>query len=246
VKINYYALNLNRSPDRWAAISEDARACGITLTRIAAVDGKDVPPQERTILDEAGFRRWHGKIPLDGEYGCYQSHLNAFDAFLASDADAAVVFEDDAQPLPSFRETIEALVAVDDWDLVKLMHHRMALFSSLRALVGDRKLGKAWFGPTGGSAAYLVNRFAAQRLREKLVPMQLPYDVALERGWSFGLRVRHVRPDLVRANPETKATLIGGPRLYAKHKLPPYRRLSTLAFRTGELVRRAIYAAGPR
>lgn len=246
MKINYYALNLNRSPERWAAISEDAQACGIALIRIPAVDGKDVAPQERAILDEAGFRRWHGKIPLDGEYGCYQSHLDAFDAFLASDADAAVVFEDDAQPLPPFLETLEALVAVDDWDLVKLMHHRMALFSPLRPLIGGRKLGKAWFGPTGGSAAYLVNRRAAARLREKLVPMQLPYDVALERGWSFGLRVRHVRPDLVRANPETKATLIGGPRRYAKQKLPAYRRLSTLAFRTGEVVRRALYAAGQR
>ncbi len=242
--INYYALNLDRSPDRWAAIDADARACGIDLIRVPAVDGKNVPPQDRVILDEAGFRRRHGKIPLDGEYGCYQSHLDAFDAFLASDADAAVIFEDDAQPLPPFRETLDAVLAVDDWDLVKLMHHRMAIFSPVRSLLGDRRLGKAWFGPTGGSAAYLVNRRAAARLRDKLVPMRLPYDVALERGWSFGLRVRHVRPDLVRANPATKATLIGGRKRYATQKLPAHRRLPTLAFRSGELVRRAFYAAG--
>ncbi len=243
--INYYVLNLDRSPDRWAAIGEDARTCGIDLIRVPAVDGKTVPPQERVILDEAGFRRLHGKIPLDGEYGCYQTHLDAFDAFLASGADAAVIFEDDAQPLPTFRETLDAVLAVDDWDIVKLMHHRMAVFSPVRTLVAERKLGKAGFGPTGSSAAYLINRRAARRLREKLVPMQLPYDIALERGWSFGLRVRHVRPDLVRANPATKATLIGGRKRYATQKLPAYRRLSTLAFRTGELVRRAIYAARP-
>ncbi|HEX2018816.1 MAG TPA: glycosyltransferase family 25 protein [Aurantimonas sp.] len=244
MKIAYYVINLDRSPDRLAAISADAAACGLELQRVRAVDGATAPPAEkRQLLDEAGFRRLHGKIPMDGEYGCYASHLDVLDGFLAGDADAAVIFEDDVRPAADFLPTIEAITAVDDWDLVKLMHHRLPAFRPRRTLGPGRELGLAWFGPTGSSACYLLNRRAATRLRQHLVPMRLPYDVALERGWALGLRLRHVRPDLVEHNVATMKSLIGGTKKYAAARLAPWRRLSTLAFRTSELFRRAAYAA---
>lgn len=244
MKIVYYVINLDRSPDRLAAISADAALSGLTLQRVPAVDGAAAPVREReAVLDEAGFRRLHGKVPMDGEYGCYASHLGAFDDFLASDADAAVIFEDDVRPGPGFLSAVEAIAAVDDWDLVKLMHHRLPALRARRRLPGGGELGLAWFGPTGSSACYLINRRAAKILREQLVPMRLPYDVALERGWAHGIRVRHVRPDVVASNPATKKSLIGGTKKYAAARLAPWRRLTTLAFRTSELFRRGIYAA---
>lgn len=244
MKIAHYVINLDRSPDRLAAISADAAAIGLELQRVPAVDGAPVSPAERQrILDEPGFRRLHGKIPMDGEYGCYASHLAVFDRFLESDADAAVIFEDDVRPGSDFVPTVEAIAATDDWDVVKLMHHRLPAFRSCRTLGQGRELGLAWFGPTGSSACYLINRRAAQSLRQHLVPMRLPYDVALERGWAFGLRVRHVRPDLVSGNVATQKSLIGGTKRYAAARLAPWRRITTLAFRTSELVRRATYAA---
>jgi glycosyl transferase family 25 len=247
LKIAYYVINLDRSPDRLAAISADAAGSGLQLQRVPAVDGARVPAEERRrILDEAGFRRLHGKIPMDGEYGCYASHLDAFEEFLAGDADAAVIFEDDVRPTRDFLPVVEAIVAIDDWDLVKLMHHRMPALRSRRSLGGGRELGLAWFGPTGSSACYLINRRAAEVLRQHLVPMRLPYDVALERGWALGLRVRHVRPDLVSSNAATKKSLIGGTKKYAAARLAPWRRLSTLAFRTSELLRRTFYVARAR
>ena len=246
VKLNFYVINLDRSPDRLEAIRADAAESGVDLIRVPAVDGKDVPEAERAILDEAGFRRLHGKVPMDGEYGCYRSHLDAFDRFLASDAEAAVIFEDDVRPDARLRPVLDEILAVDDWDVVKLMHHRMPAFRVTRRLSGGRALGTALFGPTGSSACYLVNRRGAAALREALVPMRLPYDVALERGWSSGIRFRHVSPDLVRSNAVTKKSLIGGRKKYLKAQLPAWKRLQTLAFRTSELFRRALYAARAR
>ncbi|NDV86921.1 glycosyl transferase [Aurantimonas aggregata] len=244
MKIAYYVINLDRSPDRLAAISADAASSGLTLERVPAVDGAAASVEtRRRVLDEAGFRRLHGKVPMDGEYGCYASHLDAFDSFLSGDADAAVIFEDDVRPTADFVPVVEAIAAVDDWDLVKLMHHRMPALRSRRRLPGGRVLGLAWFGPTGSSACYLINRRAATILRDKLVPMRLPYDVALERGWALGLRIRHVRPDLVTSNAATKKSLIGGTKMYARARLAPWRRMTTLAFRTSEFLRRATYAA---
>lgn len=244
MKIAYYVINLDRSPDRLAAISADAAGIGLDLQRVPAVDGAPVSQAERRhILDEPGFRRLHGKIPMDGEYGCYASHLAVLDRFLGSDADAAVIFEDDVRPGSDFVPTVVAIAATDDWDLVKLMHHRLPAFRSCRTLGEGRELGLAWFGPTGSSACYLINRRAAQSLRQHLVPMRLPYDVALERGWALGLRVRHVRPDLVTGNVATQKSLIGGTKRYAAARLAPWRRITTLGFRTSELVRRAAYAA---
>ncbi|HEY9057007.1 MAG TPA: glycosyltransferase family 25 protein [Aurantimonas sp.] len=239
MKINYYVINLDRSPERLAAIGADAAAIGIDLIRVQAVDGKTVAPEARDILDEPGFRRLHGKVPMDGEYGCYQSHIDVFDAFLASEADIAVILEDDVRLTPALLPALERIVAVDDWDVVKLMHHRLPAFRAHRSIGGGHRLGTSLFGPTGSSAAYLVNRQGAKALRQRLVPMRLPYDVALERGWALGIRVRHVEPDLVAGNPLTERSLIGGRKKYAAMRLAPWRRLTTLLFRTSEAVRRA-------
>lgn len=243
MQINHYVINLDRSTDRRAAIEADAERAGLRLIRVPAVDGKTVPPGERVLLDEAGFRRVHGKRPLDGEFGCYASHIAALDLFLSSDADAALILEDDVRFKPGFAAALDAVAAVPDFDLVKLAHHRRPAIRELRR-VGGHRLGRAVFGPTGSSAAYLVTRAGAARLRSALVPMRLPYDVALERAWASGVRILHAVPDLVLFNPETSASLTMAGQTYASRKLPPWRRLATLAFRTSDLVRRLAYAAG--
>ncbi|KQT61287.1 MULTISPECIES: glycosyltransferase family 25 protein [unclassified Aureimonas] len=242
MKINHYVINLDRSTDRRAAIEADAERAGLRLIRVPAVDGKTVPVAERGLLDAAGFRRLHGKHPMDGEFGCYASHLRALDLFLESDAEAALILEDDVRFKPGFETALDAIAAVPDFDLVKLAHHRRPRIRTLRQAAGHR-LGRAVFGPTGSSAAYLVTRAGATRLRAALDPMRLPYDVALERAWASGLRILHAVPDLVLFNAETSASLTMGGQTYASRKLPPWRRLTTLAFRTKDLVGRLAYAA---
>ncbi|WP_062227510.1 glycosyltransferase family 25 protein [Aureimonas frigidaquae] len=247
MRIHHYVINLDRSGDRLAAIRADAERAGIDLIRVPAVDGRAAGEAERAaLLDEAGFRRDHGKRPQPGEYGCYASHLRVFETFLASDADIAVIFEDDAAPTPDFASLRDAILSVDDWDLVKLVNYRMPRLVPQRSLPGGLKLGRAAFGPTGGSAAYMVNRTAAERLLRSLRPMTLPYDVALERGWAHGIRVRHVEPDGVGLNPLTNGSLTMEGRSYGAFRLKPWQRLPTLRFRAKDFVSRLATAVRGR
>lgn len=240
-----YVINLDRSTDRLQAVTADAAAAGLELIRVPAVDGKTVPAQARTILDETGFRRDHGKRPMAGEYGCYASHIRVLGEFLKTGEQVALVFEDDVRIPSDIHEIVAEIRATDDWDVVKLSHHRLKGLRPDRNLSKGRRLGRPVFGPTGSSAAYLVNRHAAERLSRTLVPMTLPYDVALERGWAHGLRVRHVRPDPVPINWQTQTTLAEGGVRYGDMKLKPWRRLTTLRFRTVDFVRRLVQAARP-
>ncbi|WP_082652263.1 glycosyltransferase family 25 protein [Aureimonas sp. AU12] len=246
MKIDFFVINLDRSPERLASIRADAAALGIDLIRIPAVDGKSVAEADRTLLDRAGFLRQHGKHPMDGEYGCYASHLAALRAIAAGAADAGVVFEDDVHPRAELAPVFEALCDRDDWDVVRFAHHRKASRRLLRRLPEGRGLFVSRFGPTGSAAAYIVRRSAAARLADALTPMRLPFDVALERGWSMGLRTRDVWPDLVGFGAHSKSSLTQAGRRYASMKLKPWQRLPTLGFRTTDLVRRAVFAATVR
>lgn len=242
LRINTYVINLDRSPERWQALSADAARCGLTLIRVPAVDGKSVPEAERTLLDVEGFRRDHGKVPMAGEYGCYASHVLAIQRFIDDDADLALILEDDTVPRPDILEALHSIAAVDDWDMAKLKNNRMAGFRADRPIAGGRMLGRAPFGPTGSSAAYLLNRTGAARLLAGLSPMRVPYDIAFERGWAMDLRVRHVTPDLVGINPQTKKSLTRENVRYEEMKLPTRQRLTTLAFRTRDAAQRLAYA----
>lgn len=239
MRIIHYVINLDRSQDRLSAVMADAADAGIELVRVPAVDGRAVPEGERErLLDVPGFLRNHGKRPQPGEYGCYASHLRTFEAFLASDADIAVIFEDDAAPDAAFHRVVEDIVAVDDWDLVKLVNYRMPKLRVDRTLSGGLRMGRAVFGPTGGSAAYMLNRKAATRMLEGLRPMTLPYDVAMERGWAHGIRVRHVEPNAVGLNPLTNEGTTMEGQSYSAYRLKPWQRLPTLRFRTRDFIAR--------
>lgn len=245
MRIHHYVINLDRSQDRLSTVMADAAAAGIELVRVPAVDGRATPEDARNeLLDVAGFLRNHGKRPQPGEYGCYASHLRAFEAFLESDADIAVIFEDDAAPDAGFAQIVRDIVAVDDWDLVKLVNYRMPKLKVDRVLSGGIRFGRAVFGPTGGSAAYMLNRKAASRMQQSLRPMTLPYDVALERGWAHGIRIRHVEPNAVGLNPLTNEGTTMEGQSYSAFRLKPWQRLPTLRFRTCDFLARLRTALG--
>ncbi|MBX8785652.1 glycosyl transferase, partial [Ochrobactrum sp. GRS2] len=57
-----YALNLDRSKDRWDSLLAHAQEVGVAVQRVPAVDGKLLRPEDKKNFDDAGFRRDHGKI----------------------------------------------------------------------------------------------------------------------------------------------------------------------------------------
>ncbi|MCX2695936.1 MULTISPECIES: glycosyltransferase family 25 protein [Ochrobactrum] len=237
-----YVINLARSSQRWDDVKQSADQFGIELRRVEAVEGKQLKADELGNFDEAGFRRRHGKIALPAEIGCYFSHIKALETIAAAPEAYAVIAEDDVLFTPDFLPFISSVSKLQGWDVIKLVNHRTAAYRRFNQVEGGNSIGRCLHGPLGSSAAYLVTRNGAIKLLEAIKPMSLPYDVALERGWAGDYEFFLTEQPLVALRQVGLSTIADGRNTYAKARLPAYKRLSTLLFRTTDYIRRIAYA----
>ncbi len=183
-----YLINLDRRPDRLAAMTAQAGHLGLALTRIPAMDARAIDPAE---LD-----RWFapegplGEIPR-GDKACLLSHRRAWEAFLATNDSHAVVLEDDVRLSPA----AGVWLASDAWvpagiGLIKLEHYgptgQRVLLTDFRSLslppsrqaamaVGEGfRLARILSRHTG-AAAYLISRPVAELLMAR-TRFNLPVD----------------------------------------------------------------------
>ncbi len=241
-----YAINLDRSRDRWDRLKAEADRIDVDLRRVPAVEGRLLNPDEIEDFDAAAFRRRHGRVALPTEIGCYFSHLRALETIAAAPEPYAVVVEDDIVFLPDFKPVVAQLTELRGWDVVKLIKNRPAAFRPIRRLDGKIAVGRCLHGPQGCAAAYLVTRDGAARVLAAMRRMRLPFDVELERGWAGGYRVFSLNENLVKFAGGLASTIIAqGRSVYAKTRLPTWRRGPTLLFRTVDYLRRIAYALRP-
>jgi glycosyl transferase family 25 len=188
-----YVINLDRDVERMASIRANLETLGLPFERLSAVMGKDVPEWEK-LVDMSAYA-WRNRLdtPRAGEVGCYLSHLKAMETFLRTDAPWCVILEDDVEVLPACGEVLRALGEKDDWDLVKLFNFHSGLPVKKRELAGGHRL-VAHLTRTTSSAAYVVNRRAAETLLNSMRPITEQVDHALDRPWETGLRTRGIRP----------------------------------------------------
>ena len=175
-------------------------------------------------------------MPRPGEVGCYLSHLKAMEEFLRTDAPWCVILEDDVEVRPAGVEVLAALGRQDDWDLVKLFCFHSGLPVRKRALTAEHHL-VVHLTRTTSSAAYAVNRRAAETLLRSMKPITEQVDHALERPWETGLRVRGVRPLPVVLAPVAATTTIGYEDRGAR-RLPFRRAVRLFLSRAGKEIRR--------
>jgi glycosyl transferase family 25 len=188
-----YVINLDRDAERMASIRANLDTLGLPFERLPAVMGKDVPDWEKLV--DLRTYAWRNRLdmPRAGEIGCTLSHLKAMETFLRTDAPWCVILEDDVEVLPTCAEVLRSLTEKDDWDLVKLFNFHAGLPVRKRALAGGHKL-VVHLTRTTSSAAYVVNRRAAETLLRSMRPITEQVDHALDRPWETGLRTRGIRP----------------------------------------------------
>ena len=188
-----YVINLDRDAERMASIRANLGALGLPFERLPAVMGKDVPDWEK-LVDLPAYG-WRNRLdtPRAGEVGCYLSHLKAMETFLRTGAPWCVILEDDVEVLPACAEVLRSLAEKDDWDLVKLFNFHSGMPVTKRPLSGGHRL-VAHLTRTTSSAAYVVNRRAAETLLKSMRPISEQVDHALDRPWETGLRTRGIRP----------------------------------------------------
>ena len=188
-----YVINLDRAPERWAHIERSFAKTAIGLSRVSAVDGKNLSLPS-VAFDATRFRLFHGRILNIYELACYLSHLKAMEAFLESDAEHALICEDDIFLSDDLEEVITAaLQHTSLWNILRLTGLRAGRAVPVKKLSGHYSLCLQ-LGRLKGAGAYLIDRKAAVIFVQKLLPMWLPWDHAMDREWVFGLRALSVAP----------------------------------------------------
>ncbi len=238
-RLKTWVINLDRAPERLARIRGQLERLGLPFTRFAAVDARQMTPAQKALLDDAAYRRKHGMAPVWGELGCYLSHVEVMRAFLASDAEFALVLEDDVLLHDSLPEVLKGLMANPGrWDAVKLSAvHRGTPVKVLEVAPGHHLA--VMLSRVTGSSAYLMNRKAAAAwVREPggLLPMQLPYDHVFDQGWRFGIKFRLVTPTPCGHDDQIETTIVTPPGPPRKFRWT--RRFPTYAYRLGNELRR--------
>ncbi|KPF57087.1 glycosyltransferase family 25 protein [Rhizobium sp. AAP116] len=241
MKLEIFAINLDRSADRWEILADRASALGLSLTRVSAVDGKLTAEAEREAVDDAAFRRNTGRLMLAGEYGCYRSHIRALHVLLTTTNDIALIIEDDVELSADLKDRVHAAFeAVPDADVIKFFNHRVVGFQMTNTSSLGDEIGRAIHGPLGSSACYAVSRRGAALLIKHLTVMRYPWDAALERGWDHGALVYTTRKNV--ANIARGGTTIATRDIYRSVKFPKWKRLETYARRLRDDLVRLAYA----
>lgn len=209
----------------------------IPFERFKAVEGRAIDPDNTPFFSRRDYERRHGKRPTPCEIGCYLSHMGAMRRFLASDAEFALILEDDAvlsDALPGVLKGLERLAG--EWDIALLYGNYSGLPQAVERVDRAREL-VGFLARETGAVAYAVDRKAAASYLKLLLPMSLPFDVDFDRAWDLGIKFRGVYPFPVTTGAfPSDIGQIG-------RKFPWYRRIPTYAARgLNELKRYKHYA----
>ena len=192
MQLPVYVINLDRRPDRWAAMALQLARLGIEATRVAAVDGSALESDRASIGDFIDIRR----LSI-GEGACVFSHCKALKLFLQTDAPAALILEDDVR----LSADVPALLDGVEWWPAGASLMKLDRYGVKKHMIMGPRTGKT---PTGrslhplalaraGAGAYLLNRKAATEVLEACRFPALEMDLVL-----FDLRrsrtARSLRP----------------------------------------------------
>jgi glycosyl transferase, family 25 len=202
--LGIFAINLDRSPDRWQQIEAGFGALPWPLHRVAGVDARKDPQAVLAVRGTAlkfppqavGWNAHRNRLFMLTEEACLAGHVMAWRQFLATDFDHALVLEDDAAPQPEFQTVVNDLLALGfDADIVKLEGiprpgGRKVLSV---AMVGTHRLVRS-LRPCSGAAAYIVTRRAAERLLARIGTACIPADDFLWAPSWHGLKIADLAP----------------------------------------------------
>lgn len=238
-RLAIYLINMDRAPERLQAMQDKLGALGLGFHRIAGVDGRalDFPIPE---FSEWGYRLQHGRRRSPAEIGCYLSHIRATQAFMASDADLALILEDDASFAPDLLETLD-LAALNrrQWNILRLTTVNRGRKYRILDLGNGRHLAVA-LTREKGAGAYVVDRRAADWFVDRLLPMRLAWDIAFDLEYLAGLRAAFVVPLVASQKSDHQTQIQSGA---AAYKLPRWRYLTVLPYRAWLEVSRLVCRA---
>ena len=196
-----FVISLARAKARREAVCGRLDAMGLRYEIVDAVDGANADPvlyRHRLRQDIARLKM--GYELSTGMIGCFLSHSNLWERIAAEGMQHAVVLEDDAAPTSDFANVVSDVVSSPaPWDVVILTTPPYKTVSAVVQGVGGKyhTLGRCRYRLLG-TAGYLINLRAAQKLPSICREISEPVDVAWCKWWSHKLTFYCVTPQVVR------------------------------------------------
>jgi glycosyl transferase, family 25 len=184
-----FLINLDRDADRLEYMSRQLRELNVPFERVRGILGAELPDWLNLYFnDENGIRR---SDMMNGEVGCYASHLHVM-KMISEMGEPAIVLEDDVRLEKGFDEALhEALPA--DLDMLKLCSNSHRATLPIQKLPSGRKIVKYARVPLG-TGAYLVTPQGAKKFVDWSPIRVNPIDQDLRRPWSCKMRIYGVHP----------------------------------------------------
>ncbi len=146
--------------------------------RIEAVDGIQLTLDFlKDKLDLKNFYLNRGRLPKMGEIACALSHYKAFELFLKTDCQFALILEDDVEFDPGLLNKViaEAIEKSTLWDTLSFQLNHPGLPVKFCAIAQSHHIVQ-YFGHVVETGAYLINRKTAHIYMCDFFPISLPYD----------------------------------------------------------------------
>lgn len=221
--IPVYVINLESAVKRWANVQKIFTEAEIAFSRVAAVDGTTLQWQPGQ-YSQTWYECLHGRQTNPPEIACYLSHLETLRRFLETNAEVALICEDDIKFGSDLAALLSAALEGERfWNVLRLSGVSAGRPLKVASFYGDHSLCIN-IGRIKGSGAYLIDRKAAQVFTDRLLPMVVPYDHAIDREWFYGLRAGCVAPFPVLQRQKKFGSAI---QTYAQPKLSRLRRWLT-------------------
>ena len=174
--IVYLCINLPRAEDRRRAIQAQALKHGLDIQLVTAIAGEDLPA-EVPEYDRAARRRCHNHDLTPNEIACTLSHIKALKTFLASDAEYAVIMEDDALLAENFSAGIRELTDhLQGWEIAKLYTPNCKLYPLSANENADAPIHPVFHKNMWYAVGFMYTRRGAEALLEGMSPFCTPAD----------------------------------------------------------------------
>jgi glycosyl transferase family 25 len=200
MQIKNFLINLDGSLERYNSAQTQFSENKIDFQRIPAVNGHKLDTNALSDYNAEKTEIYMGRPMTGGEIGCFYSHREALKAFISTDAQYCVIFEDDCLLLENYSETTRAVVEwleaqKTQWDLVNLSSHERKFFRCLTK-IGSRELRQAFYFPMLATAVLWTRNGAIEFLKYHTT-VTAPYDNALREWQSHRNRGLTIYPQIV-------------------------------------------------
>lgn len=188
-------INLARDQDRRHRMEAALAQAGLHAERLEAVWWSDLPADAQAQLYSSALnqRQYHQPL-VNGEKGCYASHLLAWRKLLDGSASAMVILEDDVRLTDQFAPVIQTIEKLEPaWDMVKLIGRPREKIRARQPLTDQTQLIEYQRIPSM-TAGYVISRSGATKLLAARMPFGRPIDVDLRFWWECDLRILGVMP----------------------------------------------------